>query len=205
MPSTSVASLSPRLDPGPGEDRLKFRAAPRVLAFIRQTTHSRDTTAAVRKLLLWGAEGRALPASPSYSRPLFLPAARIPGNETVLSSGSEAPRVTAENWRDDPIVTERAAAVTSEEEAGQWYASPDVSESVSIKNSGPVSAAGIFLDTLLVMSFTALIFGAAYYVLRWLGNELTSAGKVLTGMTKAAPQMAEWAPQAAGSLGALFL
>jgi len=51
-------------DPRPGEGRVKFRAGPRVLTFIRKATHSRDTTSAVRKLLAWGYASAALPSAP---------------------------------------------------------------------------------------------------------------------------------------------
>jgi hypothetical protein len=60
----------PVRDPGAGDDRLKFHLGPRVLRFIRGATHSRDATTALRKLLFWGYEGRALSASPSVSRSL---------------------------------------------------------------------------------------------------------------------------------------
>jgi len=62
-------------DPGAGDDRLKVRLDPRVLRFIRAATHSRDGTTAIRKLLLWGSESRALP-SPSVcaSLPHAVPA-----------------------------------------------------------------------------------------------------------------------------------
>jgi hypothetical protein len=194
-------------DPGPGNDRLKVRLEPGALRFIRAATHSRDTTAAVRKLLFWGAEGRALPAA--FSRPLS--SGRVIAPAPVRSVPSALP--SGESWAGVRIpagVVPAYPVAALRPSAGWLPASQQVSESEppAFEVPAPVSriVEAVPVPVIAIVLPVAFLVGG-YFVLKWLSG-LASAGKVVAGVAtaaKVAPVVAAWTPQAAAGLGALFL
>ncbi|MGA2072564.1 MAG: hypothetical protein ABSH52_03595 [Terriglobia bacterium] len=196
-------------DPGPGQDRLKIRLEPRALRFIRAATRSRNSTSAIRKLLLWGYEARALPASPSRR---FLKAGVIPV-APVAATLLPGPSVGGESWAGVEIP---AAAIPAHPSRGMaltaWQGGAEVSSlppsDCPPELPAPVSHTleAIPVRVLAIGLPIALMVGA-YFFLKWV-SVLTSAGKVAAGVAtaaKVAPSVATWAPQAAAGLGALFL
>jgi hypothetical protein len=212
-------SLSVR-DPGPGEDRLKVRLSARALRFIREATHSRDATTALRKLLLWGYEGRALSASPSVSR--SLPVSKpIVGAAIVRSPAPLVPRASPQ------LLRSSAGHVIEFGSDGQpllgdatLSISPVVADLVPSRATadaplGPLSPLGWILRLIPERAFTAIVTIAVplgfLLVLCFFGRWVTgldSVGKLAgsagpTGM-RVAPTIATWEPQAATGLGVLF-
>jgi hypothetical protein len=186
-------------DPGPGDDRLKVRLAPRVLQFLRPATHSRDATTALRKLLRWGYEGGMLPASQSLRS---LPQARIV--ETRLLPASQTAVVRSVQFQGalhpDRYTEYRrlqAAAVLA----------PAAKVSAIVLEDEPALFLAIVKAALPLVGFALLFFGGPIW--RWLfgGAAGTAAGAAATAAKAAtvAPTIAAWTPQAAAGLGALFL
>ncbi len=201
-------------DPGPGEDRLKFRLAPRVLAFVRKATHSRESTAGVRKLLLWGFEGRDLPRSPSYSCPLPLPATYDTPSVPPMRPDSEASQAIALRYRENPLIAQRTVAVELSRKAERWFGRPGASEAFSAEGAGVAKREAevvgapsplTFSELVVVVGSLALVLICGYYVVKWVSGAFSSAGELVADMTKATPEIAAWTPQAAAGLGALFL
>jgi hypothetical protein len=212
-------------DPGPGEDRLKIRLEPRVLQFIRAASHSREATAAVRKLLRWGFEGKALPASPSYSRPLV--SASIQSAEPIITSPSvsllaivsdpEATRLLAARYKANPELAQRARALKLARAASPQQVSIVTSRRL---DDAPAISLPAPLERLiqampvpvLAIGSIALVAVGGYFALKALGALLatagmaagSAAGATVTAAT-AAPTIAAWTPQAAAGLGALLL
>jgi hypothetical protein len=205
-------SLSVR-DPGPGEDRLKVRLSARALRFIRGATHSRDATAALRKLLLWGYQG-ALPESPSLTRSLPVPRSRVsaaivrspasaslvPRAPRQLLSASDG-RVIPFGFDGRPLLGDAALSISPVVAA--LVGRPAVSLSSSIVSRIPERV----FTVVLPLAFLA----AVCFLGRWL-TAVSSAGKVVAGAAgtaakaaTVAPTVAAWTPSAASGLGALFL
>jgi hypothetical protein len=181
-------------DPGPGDDRLKIRLQPRALQFIRAVTHSRNGTAALRKLLLWGYERRALPAAPSR---------RVLSASATVTAPISVPRLSAggENWEGVyipagaiPAHPSRAMALAS------WHEGANVSNLPASER--PPTLGEIMLHGVLPLAgLVLLLFGKPIF--NWLfGGKLAAVGAMTA---KAVPSVAAWTPQAATGLGALFL
>jgi len=205
-------------DPGPGVDRLKFRLSPRVLQFVRGATHSRDATAALRKLLLWGYQG-ALPESPSLTRSLPVPRSRV--SAAIVRSPASAslvPRASPQLLRSSagrviefgsdgrPLLGDAALSVSPV--VADLVARRSARAAVSL-SALPVSS---IVDRIPERVFTVVLplafLAAVYFLGRWL-TALSSAGKVVAGaagtVPMAAPAIATWTPEAAAGLGVLFV
>ncbi len=194
-------------DPGPGDDRLRVRVEPRALQFIRAATHSKDATAAIRKLLCWGY-GRALPAAPSHpvlSGRIIEPA---PDSAPVLLP---RPSPAGESWAGVWIPAGSIPAYPSREMALARRSSTSsfpVSESPAFEVPAPVSriVEAMPVPVLAIGIPVALLVGG-YFLLKWFTG-LSVAAKVVSGVARAAavaPAVAVWTPQAAAGLGALLL
>jgi len=195
-------------DPGAGEDRLKIRLDRRVLRFIRRATHSKDATAAVRKLLLWGYEGRALPAAPS--RPMLGGRRAIPALVAPISLPRPSP--AGESWEGVQIPTGLVPAHPSRGMALASWQGTSAVPSLPASECPPQVPAPVsrileaIPERVLVIGLPIALLVGAYFFLKWL-SVLGSAGKVAGGVAAAsvAPSVAVWTPQAATGLGALFL
>ena len=201
-------------DPGPGEDRLKVRLSPRALRFIRGATHSRDATAALRKLLLWGYQGRVLPASPSLTRSLPVPKSRA--DAAIVRSPASASLVPLAPLQLLNTSDGRAIAFGSDGrpvlgDAG-LLVSPVVADLVGRPAvSLPALPASSILSRIPERVFTVVLPLAFLASVCFLGRWLT-AGKVVAGAAGTAPKaaavaptVAAWTPSAASGLGALFV
>jgi hypothetical protein len=195
---------------------LKFHLGPRVLRFIRGATHSRDATTALRKLLFWGYEGRALSASPSVSRslPVSKPTVSAPIVRSPVPLVSRAPRqlLSASDGRVIPFGFDGRpllgdAALSISPVVADLVGRPAVSLSAL-----PVSSIVSRIPERVFTVVLPLAFLAAVCFLgRWL-TAVSSAGKVVAGAAgtaakaaTVAPTVAAWTPSAASGLGALFL
>ena len=183
-------------DPGPGDDRLKICLQPRVLQFIRATTHSRNGTAALRKLLLWGHK-RALPAAPSR-RVLRAGAIAAPPVAPILVHG---PSAGAENWEGVYIP---AGAIPAHPSRAMplptWRGAVEVPR-LPASERPPTVGEIIVHGVLPLAGLVLLLFGKPIF--NWLfGAKLAAVGAMTA---KALPSVAAWTPQAATRLGALFL
>lgn len=197
-------------DCGPGDDRLKIRLEPRAVRFIRAATHSRDATAAVRKLLCWGY-GRTLPAAPSH--PVL--SGRVAASALVAPALLPRPSPAGENWEGVRIP------------AGSVPACPHPGMALvrsNLPSSFPVSAESPAFDVpapvsrvieampvpVLAIGIPVAFLVGGYFLLKWLVG-LTAAAKLVAGtagVAKAAavaPTVAAWTPQAAAGLGAVLL
>lgn len=196
-------------DPGPGDDRLRVRVEPRAVQFIRAATHSRDATAAIRKLLCWGY-GRALPAAPSY--PVLSGRTVEPAPGSALVS-LRRPSPAGESWAGVRIPAGSVPACPRPEMALARYNPPSLpaSNSPAFELPAPVSRVIEVLPVpILAIGIPVAFMVGGYFLLKWLGG-LTAAAKVVVGaagvakVAAVAPTVAVWTPQAAVGLGALFL
>jgi hypothetical protein len=195
-------------DPGPGDDRLKFRLGPRVVQFIRAATHSRNATTALRKLLLWGREGRALSVSPSVSRSLPVPKPTVSApivrspasasHQLLLTSDGRALQFGSDGR---PLLGDAALSISPV--VADLIGRPAVSLSSSIVDRIPERVFTVVLPLAFLV--------AVCFLGRWL-TAVSSAGKVVAGAAgtaakavTVAPTVAAWTPSAASGLGALFL
>ena len=216
-------------DPGPGESRVKFRAAPRVLTFIRGATHSRDTTSAVRRLLAWGYGGGALP-----SARVAAPQPRVIGPQPILSPSPAAllhltpRRLGRPGW-----MAYRAPGTSEERQEYRAFLTSNM-DRYRRAESRRLSAIGAADDFVKVQPEVGLsthgedsfvmrhpwvlglaVVAAAIFGVGMLGMLLFGFGKSATtaaavaGATASAAgavkSVAAWTPQAATGLGAMFL
>jgi hypothetical protein len=178
---------------------------PRALRFIRAATHSRETASAIRKLLRFGKEGRALRAAPSRA---FLKASVMP---VVPLAAISRPRLS--DWEGVhipagaiPAHSSRGMALASWQGASAVPCLP-ASDVPEVEVPASVSHAVLSIpERVLAIGLPIVLLAGAYFFLKWL-SLLGSAGKVAAGMATAAKvaPVAEWMPQAATGLGALFL
>jgi len=200
-------------DPGPGEDRLKFRLPPRVLQFVRAVTHSRDATAAVRKLLLFGYQGGALPSS---SRPLPISARPPVTIEVPRSLPPRTPsQVTASvvlngipyGGDGHPLLGDAAQFLRGRAESpvltrgGSIVERPSLVSRLIEATPVPVLAVGVPL----------VLIGGGYLGLKFLGGLFgggaATGAKIGVGAAAAAktvPAIAGWVPKVAAGLGGLL-
>jgi len=214
-------------DPGPGDDRLRLRASPRLLRFIRDATHSKDATVALRKLLWWGWKEEALPASssPVKSLPVPRPSAATLGRSSLMPRPSvvgpgSPPKSSATRllqtstgrmieFRDGhPVLG--AAALSLSPIVADLVSRPRAPSEVP---AGPLSPFGWLLRLIPERAFAIIMTVAVPFCFltllgffgKWL-TALNSAGKIASSASmKSAPRgVAAWTPQAATGLGRLF-
>lgn len=199
-------------DPGPGEDRLKVRLAPRVLQFVRAVTHSRDATAALRKLLLFGYQGGALPA-PSHPMPV---SSRPP--VTIEVPRSLPPRTPSQirtsvvlngipyGGNGHPLMGDAAQFLQGPAESPVL-----VREDLAVRNPLANRIIENLPAPVLVVGLPVILIGGGYLALKFLGG--LAGGGAATGAkigigaataAKAAPAFAAWVPKVAAGLGALL-
>jgi hypothetical protein len=193
-------------DPGPGDDRLKFRVPVRVLQFLRVATHSRDTTAALRKLLRWGYQGGALPASPSLAR--SLPAPKPIVSEAIVYSPARASgqllrtsdgRAIQFGGDGRPIGGDAAL-----------FSSPIVGDLLAVREKSALACVDAWpLRLLECAAQNPLVVLAVGWMLwkafRFLWPVMTAANTATAaGAVAAAPKIAGWLPKVASGLGELL-
>jgi len=193
------------VDPGSGTDRLKIRLEPRALQFIRAATHSRDATAAVRKLLAWGY-GRALPASPSHPRVLPIPRIVAPRVQTV-------PELLVEPQLESALPEMLPGASVAS--LPGWIADAPYStysSEISAIEARPVAGIetqdalpAFWWDIWKEPGAWILLLLAGYALWRWLSSQpVATATTASVGTANAAPRIAIWKPQVPTGLGAFF-
>jgi len=200
-------------DPGPGEDRLKVRLAPRVLQFVRAVTHSRDATAALRKLLLYGYQGGALPApsrpAPIRSRPpvtIEVPRSLPPRTPSQVRTSVVLNGILY-GGDGHPLMGDAAQFLRGRAESPVL-----VREDLAVKNPLVNRIVGILPVPVLAVGVPIAFIGGAYLALKWLGPLLgggAAAGTKIgigaaTVGAKTAPAVAAWVPKVATGLGALL-
>jgi len=199
-------------DPGPGEDRLKFRLPPRVLQFVRAVTHSRDATAAVRKLLLYGYQGGALPAPsrpvPISSRPpvtIEVPRSLPPRTPSQVTASVVLNGIPY-GGDGHPLMGDAALFLLGRSE------SPVLArEDLAVKNPLVNRVIETLPAPVIAVGLPVILVGGGYLALKFFGGLL--GGGAATGAkmgigaaaaARTAPAIAAWAPKVAAGLGALL-